>query len=94
MTNIYADQAVTDAMREFEAVQWDNREFGAADTEPRGVLYAILEDIEWNGWTNKKVPTTVTGWQLFHGKKGATDAAKELAKAARKVVTAAKKAAK
>jgi hypothetical protein len=79
-----------DAVREFEAVQDKYDDFGAADTEPRYEFYALIRNF-YRG-RDPKVPTTIDGWQLYRpedgGKPGAGKAARALAAAARKAMTA------
>lgn len=76
-----------DALRAFEAVQKQYREFGAWDTEPCSVFYSLLESV-YRG-QEPAIPDTPTGWQLFSDMPGAVRAAKALARAARVAVRAA-----
>jgi len=83
----------------FQEVQERHAEFGACDTEPRAVFALLIDSVvdaaRWGGKV-RPVPTTIDGWQIFgrevmDGRTGAGKAAREMAAAARKAVTAARR---
>lgn len=72
---MYAKQAIKQMYELMETLS----EFGASDTEPRGVFADILHD-QLEGKLDVVIPLNASGWQLYSDEPGAEDAAKVLAK--------------
>ena len=77
-----------EAVKKFEQAQKAYMNFGAWDTEPRGVFADLIEDT-YRG-KEVTVPTTVSGWQLYGEMRGNGLAAAALTRAARRAIEAAK----
>ena len=76
--------SLADALKEFSKVQDRYSEFGAHDTEPRGVLADLIEQVHLG--VDPDVPDTAAGWQLFSDMAGCGAAATAMATAGRAVV--------
>ena len=83
-------KSFAEALKDFEDVQSKYARFGAADSEPRSELWTRIDEMYHNG-RRVAAPSSVRGWQLFSGMKGAGKAAEELYSAAEKVLTAVKR---
>lgn len=75
--------SIKQEVEKFEALQEKHIKHGAHDTEPdfifQDLLYSLLEG------EPKEVPTTVSGWQLYH-QEGAAVAANELANQTKRIL--------
>jgi hypothetical protein len=67
--------AVRQAVKEFERVQFSLREFGAQDTEPDGMFQSRVSRAARG--LRPAAPQGVVGWELFH-MPGADGAARKL----------------
>lgn len=78
-----------EAVKNWHDVAAKYGDFGAWDTEPRGVFTDLLEAVYDH--RTPVMPTTIRDWQLYSGMPGAGEAARALTAAARKAITAAKR---
>lgn len=90
MTN-QPNSEVFEAVSDFYRIAGELAEFGASDTEPRGVFADVFEAaivghefaIPRKAWSDR---WDERSWQLYSGMKGNAQAAAKLAAATRKVV--------
>lgn len=80
--------SLVDALKAFETVQNRYADFGACDTEPRGVMADLLEQL--HAGVDPVVGTSASWWQLFSDMPGVEQAAAALTTAAIDVVAAGK----
>lgn len=86
--------SVAEAIKAWHEVSEKYADFGAADTEPRVEFSILMESVDdyLEGYGDiAPVPTSARQWQLFSQMKGSGKAARELTKAARVAVAAAKR---
>lgn len=76
------------ALQNFADVQSRYADFGACDTEPRGVMADLLEQL--HAGVDPEIGTSAIWWQLFSDMPGVDQAASALTTAAIDVVAAAK----
>lgn len=79
--------AVKDAIRGVYATMDKYSDFGASDTEPRGVLADLIIAVAEG--KSVTVPQNARQWQLYSSMKGSFFAAKELTRAAERFVNLA-----
>ena len=72
------------ALRQFEAVQSQYRQYGAIDTEPRQIFFDLLRKAARG--VPVPVPTTGSGWELYASSMDCSTAAAELCRAANAVL--------
>lgn len=77
--------AVRQAVKDFEALQFSLREFGAQDTEPDGMFQSRVSRAARG--LRPDPPQGVVGWELFH-MPGADEAAAKLTDACAAVIRA------
>jgi hypothetical protein len=85
-TTISHVDAVRQAVREFERVQRERREFGACDTEPDGQFQVRMHRAAHG--LRPTAPQGSAGWELFSGMKGVRSAASRLTAACDAVIKA------
>ncbi len=72
------------AIRQFEAVQSQYRQYGAIDTEPRQIFFDLLRKAARG--VPVPVPTSGGGWELYSSSMDCSTAAAELHRAANVVL--------